>query len=241
MIDPIVKMLGSGWEWLAGVSWGAVCVRLLLSILCAGVLGIERATKRHAAGLRTYILVCMGSCIAMYTNQFIYEAFATGDVARMANGVVGGLGFLGAGTILTTNHNRIRGLTTASGLWACGCIGLALGIGFYSLAVVGTVLVSGCLVILPRFESVFVNSATYFDVHVEIREMNNLEKLLNFIRQRGYQICSVAFDSTFNGSGLACYAFTLQSLNPHHKRRQQDALITELRDLPFVNYAGKDY
>ena len=134
IVDPLVKLLGEGGAWLAEVSFGSVMIRLALAFICAGVLGIERTAKKQVAGLRTYILVCLGSCVAMFINQFIYEMTGAGDVARIASGVVGGLGFLGAGSIMMVNRGRVRGLTTASGLWAAGCIGLAIGVGFYTLA-----------------------------------------------------------------------------------------------------------
>ena len=105
--DPIIKLLGEGFEWLSSVSLGSVIVRLLLAIMCGGFLGAERAMKRQAAGFRTYILVAVGAAVAGFTNQFIAEIYGETDVGRLGNGVVTGIGFLGAGTILITSRNKI--------------------------------------------------------------------------------------------------------------------------------------
>ena len=95
----------------------SIVLRILLAVFLGGVIGLERGMKNRAAGLRTYMLVCMGSCIVMVTNQYIYQAYGTGDPVRMGAQVVSGIGFLGAGSIIVTARNQIRGLTTAQ---ACG-------------------------------------------------------------------------------------------------------------------------
>ena len=137
MIDPVVKFLG---DWLDDVSniW-TILIRLILAVIFGGIIGLERASKRHAAGFRTYILVCLGATLAMITNQFICEKSGQGDYARLGAQVISGIGFLGAGTILVTSKNQIKGLTTAAGLWACACMGLSIGIGYYTLAIGGLV------------------------------------------------------------------------------------------------------
>ena len=94
----------------------SIAVRILLAIVLGGVIGLERGMKNRAAGLRTYMLVCMGACIVMITNLYIYQAYDTGDPVRMGAQVVSGIGFLGAGSIIVTARNQIKGLTTAAGL-----------------------------------------------------------------------------------------------------------------------------
>ena len=109
-------------------------VRLALALLLGGMLGIERGRKRRPAGLRTYMIVCIASSLVMITSQYMAEVFGTGDPARMGAQVISGIGFLGAGTIMITSR-QVKGLTTAAGLWAAACIGLAVGIGFYAGAI----------------------------------------------------------------------------------------------------------
>ena len=113
------------------VTYLAVALRILAAVIIGGFVGLERGMKNRPAGLRTYMLVCVGSCLIMLTNQYIYQCYGTGDPVRMGAQVVSGIGFLGAGTIVVTRRNQIKGLTTAAGLWTAAGVGLALGIGFY--------------------------------------------------------------------------------------------------------------
>ena len=107
----------------------AIIVRIVVAIMLGGIIGLERGMKNRPAGLRTYMLVCMGSCVVMLINQYTTQVFGTGDPVRLGAQVISGIGFLGAGTIVVTSHNQIKGLTTAAGLWASACIGVAIGIG----------------------------------------------------------------------------------------------------------------
>ena len=118
------------------LTYEAIAVRVVLSVLVGGVIGIERERKNQPAGLRTYILVCLGACLVMMTNQYICSMFQTGDPSRLGAQVISGIGFLGAGTILVTRNHQVRGLTTAAGLWTSACIGIAIGIGFYEGALI---------------------------------------------------------------------------------------------------------
>lgn len=119
----------------------SILVRTVLAIICAGLIGYDRHTHGAPAGLRTHILVCVGAMIAMSTGQYTSLVFGSADITRIGAQVVSGIGFLGAGSIIVTRSNHIAGLTTAAGLWASACIGLALGVGFYEGALVGTVAV----------------------------------------------------------------------------------------------------
>ena len=175
----------------------------------------------------------------MYINQFIYEMVGTGDMARLASGVVGGLGFLGAGTIMLVNRGRVRGLTTASGLWAAGCIGLAIGIGFYTLAIFGTLLALTILMLLPKVEVLFSGRSPYFDLHVEVESREFLRDLLSAIRADGYRIGTISADAAFDGSSLACYSFTVQYTGKEKKARAcHRELLGKLSALPYVVHAS---
>lgn len=110
-------------------------VRLALALILGGILGIERGRKRRPAGLRTYMIVCMASALVMLTGEYLVQEYGTGDPARLGAQVISGIGFLGAGTIIITSR-QVKGLTTAAGLWAAACMGLAIGAGFYAGAVI---------------------------------------------------------------------------------------------------------
>lgn len=139
---------------LAQLSIGTVLLRIALAALCGGLVGLERGRKGRPAGFRTHILVCLGAALAMMTNQYIYESFgASGDPARLGAQVISGIGFLGAGTIIVTGQHQVKGLTTAAGLWASACVGLAVGIGFYEAAVIACVVIALAERVLRDFGS----------------------------------------------------------------------------------------
>ncbi len=123
------------------IGLASVLLRLVLAVLFGGLVGLNRALVKRAAGFRTHILVCLGSTVVMMTNQYMYECLLwSTDPARLGAQVITGVGFLGAGTILM-KADKVQGLTTAAGLWACACIGLAIGVGFYSASIVAILLV----------------------------------------------------------------------------------------------------
>ena len=108
------------------LTFWAILVRLSLAVVCGGVIGAERETKRRPAGFRTHILICLGAAITTLTSQYLLLSLHLfTDVARLGAQVISGIGFIGAGTIIVTRDKRVKGLTTAAGLWAAAIIGLA--------------------------------------------------------------------------------------------------------------------
>ena len=161
----------------------SITLRLILAVLFGGVIGLERGANRHAAGFRTHILVCVGATLAMLTNQYIYETISQAvDPSRMGANVITGVGFLGVGTILVTGRHKIKGLTTAAGLWTSACIGLALGIGFYYGALVAGLLVFLSLAFLPKVEGYFYNRSRVMDLYVELDSIAKLKGFLGYVR-----------------------------------------------------------
>ena len=179
---------------------GAIVVRILISLAFGAILGLDRGLKSRPAGLRTYILVCVGSCIVMMTNQYVYQVFDTGDPVRMAAQVVSGIGFLGAGTIIVTRRNQIRGLTTAAGLWASACVGLAIGIGLYEIALVGGLAVVIVLTSLGHWDLFIRRRARDVDVYIELPVSFSFAVFLEKLRQQGLGISNLQF---IGGEGSA--------------------------------------
>ena len=149
-------------EFLESADEVAVAIRLVIATLCGSLIGWERVIKRHSAGIKTFALVSLGSAVATALN--IYLAMLPGldaDVSRIPAGVVSGIGFLGAGTILMRgNDNRVHGLTTAAGLWACACLGLAIGVGFYGAAITAGIII---FLSLTVFQRLGVKISNHFD------------------------------------------------------------------------------
>ncbi len=127
-------------------------MRALAAVVIGGLIGSERARHGRAAGMRTHILVCLGSCMTAMTSMFVHSFLGSGDVFRIPAQVVSGIGFLGAGMIILKSNNIITGLTTAAGVWTTATIGVALGYGYYVGAVVVTMLFLTTIVLFARFE-----------------------------------------------------------------------------------------
>ena len=134
-------------------------VRLTLAVFCGGILGLERVKKRRPAGFRTYMLVCLGASLTMIISQYLASRGQMTDVSRLGAQVINGVGFLGAGTIIVTGKQQIKGLTTAAGLWASACMGLAIGAGFYLGALIGCVAIYLTISVLRMLEDWIMASA----------------------------------------------------------------------------------
>ncbi len=180
-------------DYFYDVNIVSVTIRLFLAVLYGGIIGLERGATRHPAGFRTHILVCVGATLAMLTNQYICETglYNPADPSRLGAQVITGVGFLGVGTILVTGGGqKIKGLTTAAGLWASACIGLALGIGFYSGAIVAGFLVFISLRFLKNIENYFYDLSRVMDLYVELDSLPKLKEYQKFITDQGIAIQS---------------------------------------------------
>lgn len=173
---------------LREITYVSICLRILTAVVIGGILGVERGRKNRPAGLRTYMLVCVGSCLIMLTNQYVYQAAATGDPTRLGAQVISGIGFLGAGTIIVTKHNQIKGLTTAAGLWASAGIGLALGIGFYEAALIAGLAIYLILTALQRWDDRMHQNARVMELYIEQSEDCNLGSLIRQLRSLEVEI-----------------------------------------------------
>ncbi len=167
-----------------------VLVRLVASVILGGLIGIERASSKHDAGLRTHIIVCLGAASVMIVSQLItQQSGAITDITRLGAQVISGIGFLGAGSILV-NRSRVRGLTTAAGLWTTGCLGLVIGAGFLEVALTIVALMMFTIYILRPFSLKIRASAMTFEVNVNI-EKRSLTEYVEEFAKRNFEVMSV--------------------------------------------------
>ncbi len=142
---------------------GELVIRLLIAAILGGLIGWDRERKDGVAGLRTHMLVCVGSSLMMIVSAFGFKDIlgqpsVVLDPSRIAAQVISGIGFLGAGTILFLRPQIVRGLTTAAGLWSVAGVGLAVGGGLYLAAVAATIIIFVILAILKPFEKRFLKN-----------------------------------------------------------------------------------
>ncbi len=169
-------------------------VRIVLAAMLGALIGLERGRKHRPAGVRTHTLVCMASALVMITNEQLILAYGTGgDPARMGAQVISGIGFLGAGTILTDRQNRIKGLTTAAGLWASACIGLAIGGGFYVGGIFATALILLAFTKLIDVEQHLVMRSRVMDLNVSFDSAKNMNNFISEITSHDCSILSFSY------------------------------------------------
>ena len=146
--------------YLSSMCEGAVVLRLAIATLCGSLIGWERVVKHHSAGIKTFSLVSLGSAVATVLNIYLAAMpDLSADVSRIPAGVVSGIGFLGAGTILVTGRNQIKGLSTAASLWVTSCMGMAIGAGYMTVGITCFALVLLANIVLRRFSAVVENNS----------------------------------------------------------------------------------
>lgn len=166
-------------DWIYDFTISSAVLRLTLAFVFGGIVGLERGANKHQAGLRTHILVSVGACLAMMTNLYMhFELTLRSDPGRLGAQVISGIGFLGVGLILVTSKNKVKGLTTAAGLWASACIGLALGAGFYIGGILAGFFVFVTLAFLPKLELFFYERSRAMSIYVELESMNDVRNFL---------------------------------------------------------------
>ena len=165
-----------------------VILRLVLALISGGILGYERSRKRIDAGFRTHILVCMSSCAIMITNVHTYLYYQTGDPVRMPAQVISGVGFLGAGCILVTGDRRIRGMTTAAGIWGAACLGLCIGAGDYIVALTVLALVILNMTIFQAVDARIVKKTKYIRLYMEFESVTEVRKFVKYVRENEIKI-----------------------------------------------------
>jgi len=182
----------------------AVLFRLVLAAILSGIIGFEREFHGRAAGFRTHILLCIGSTLTMLTSMHIFDVYYSKvacDPARIAAGVITGIGFLGAGAIMRSKGS-IRGLTTAASLWVVAGVGLAVGSGLYFGAIVTTALTLIALFFFSRMEHAMIRKDWYKTIIVETKEgTDQLKGIRDILADYGTQITD--FQVSRSGDGIS--------------------------------------
>ena len=184
-------------------------LRLFVAAFCGGLIGIERGKKRRAAGFRTHMLVCMGAALTMVLGIYLHHMVASGlwglanpesyriDVSRFGAQVINGIGFLGAGTIIVTGRQQVKGMTTAAGFWASACTGLPIGAGFYSAALIACVLILLTIVLFSRLESWILSRSRNINLYIEFDSMDGISEIVKTTNEQNVRIFRPLFCHLF--------------------------------------------
>ncbi len=231
--DPLAALMGT---WSEELTLGSILLRTALAVILAALLGCERASKRHAAGLRTFMLVALAACCAVMTDLHLMCTQGMSIPVVTAAAVIGAA-ILSSSSILYSSKNQIKGLTTSVGLWACGIIGITAGAGLYSVTVIGFFALICCLSLFPKIEMYLKNRSDHFEIHLELVNRQALPDFTATVRGLGLRIDDIESNPAYHSSGLSVYTVSLTVVGKELKWYKTHKEIIEALGSPeYVRY-----
>jgi putative Mg2+ transporter-C (MgtC) family protein len=218
--------------------------RIMLIVILSGLIGIERESKNHPAGLRTHILVGVGSCLLMLVSLYGFEPFLEEhpdlvgfDPSRIPSYVISGIGFLGAGTIMVHGGVTVRGLTTAASIWVVAGLGLVVGIGMYWEAVFTTLIIVITLFFLNKFESFYKMKVRHKQLLllslVVKKGEGHISSINNAITNHGIEITQYQIEDDDDLKGVERFKYSLLLLTPDTVNF--DGVLEVMKELPCID------
>jgi len=233
IIDPIANIMG---EWSANLTLWSIILRLACSFLFSAIIGCERANKRHSAGLRTFIIVSLGSTLAGLFDMFLIETFDI-KIPLLSASIVLAVSILSTRSILVSSKNQIRGLTTAFTIWTSAILGTCIGIGFYLAFLIGFALVLICLTSFHAMEKYLKNRSNHFEIHLELINRKSLSEFVATIRRLGLRVDDIESNVAYHNSGLSVYTISLTVASPELKKyKTHSEIIQAINSLDYVCY-----
>jgi putative Mg2+ transporter-C (MgtC) family protein len=224
-------------DYMHEINIVTVIVRIVIATIMGGFIGIERFKQGRAAGMRTHILVALGSALASMIGLFLsQELHMANDPTRIAAQVVSGIGFLGMGTILVKGRFQITGLTTAAGLWATAAIGLALGMGFYTGSIAAFVCAVLTITLMSKLEYILTKKYNRFGIYVEIKSDEYVRTAIDMLKEK-YKTSAIQVTVPRSGkSGNVGIEANVHILQKKH-RISPDAVAREIETNDYVIFA----
>lgn len=231
--DPIATFLG---DWSSELGARAIIFRIIISIVFSAIIGCERSSKRHSAGLRTFILVSLASTIAMLIDLYLMQDFGV-VFAFLSTATIISTAMLSGNSILFTSKNQIKGLTTSVGLWATGIIGLSIGAGLYTVTTISFIALICILYIFPKFESALKERSNHFEIHLELKNKSYLQDFVTTIRKLGLRIDDIELNPAYINSGLSVYSISITIDSKELKKyKKHSEIIKALSTLEYIYY-----
>lgn len=188
----IEKILSDSQAFIQDFNTASIALRLIIAVIFGGIIGVERGRKNFAGGARTITLVCLGSCLVIIVNEYLrIKSNHTIDPARIAAQIINGVGFLGAGTIMVTGNNRVKGLTTAASLWVSAIIGIAIGCGFIYGAFLGLVFSLLSITVFQKYNKWYAKFDRYIELYLEIDPDIGMNQVRNYAKENNFVIKSL--------------------------------------------------
>ena len=230
--DIIAKLLGI---WSSEVNIASTALKTVMAVLMALILGCERAKNRHAAGLRTLIVLSIGSVLAGIADMYFVEVLGT-QFAFLSAAVVIGIAIISANTIIFSSKNQIKGLTTSMGVWAMAIISALLGFGLYTASLIGFVALMIGFLAFTKLESYIKTRSNHLEVHLELKSRNSLQEFMGTIREFGLKIDDIESNPAYANSGLGVYSVKLTVVGDKLKNKRHADIIEALSVLDCVYF-----
>lgn len=229
--DPLALLMGS---WSREVNIYTILLRIGISMLFSAFIGIERSSKRHSAGLRTFIMVSLAGTVAMLTDIFLMTETQM-SIPVLSAAVVIGAAMISGNSVLYSSKSQIKGLTTSAALWACGVIGLTAGAGMYTVTAVAFVSVICGLSLFPTIEHGLKDRFNHFEMHLELKNKTNLQDFVTTIRKLGMVIDNIESNPAYINSGLSVYTVSVTIRGKELKKyKKHSEIIQALSTLEYV-------
>ena len=227
-------------DYLRQLNIWSMMLRVLCAMAAGGLVGFERERKGRPAGFRTYMLVALGAALTIMLSQYLNLMFEgpwkeisdslgiKTDVSRLGAQVINGIGFLGAGTILVTGRQQVKGLTTAAGLWASACTGLAVGAGFYECVLIAFAMIFLSIRLFPIVDAYIQENARDINLYMEFYSLGDISTIINQLKSQNVQIYDIDIERNKSGEALhpsAIFSIRLNEKIPHTQ------LLSDLAEL----------
>ena len=232
MKDPIIELFK-----IPEVSFFVqIITRIFLSVLFSIFLGVERANKRHAAGLRTFIVVSLTGTISSLIDSYLMRALNV-TFPFVSSALAIGLAIISSYTIIYSSKNQIKGLTTSVSLYSQAFIGFALGFGLYTIALIGVIILIISLSVLPKAEVYLKNRSSHFEIHLELKNKTDLAEFVTVIRDLGLAIDDIEANPAYANSGLSVYTISLTIFKDELKQfKTHTEIIEALKTIPYISF-----
>ncbi|MBQ9313661.1 MAG: MgtC/SapB family protein [Clostridia bacterium] len=231
IMDPIGNFLGM---WAVELNTYSIIFRIFIAILLGTIIGCERSSKRHAAGLRTFMLVFIATAVSMILDSLISKGSGMHLISAAA---LLGISTISVNSILYSSRNQIRGLTTAVGIWLCGIIGLCIGAGYYTITLVSFFALMVSISFFPELEIYLKNRSNHFEIHIEFTNQKYLQDFVTVIRKLGLRIDDIELNPAYANSGLSVYTISVSIISEELKQyKTHKEIIEALSTLEYVSH-----
>lgn len=231
-MDPLVHLLG---PWSGEITFWSILLRLVLSLLLGAVIGWERSNKRHSAGLRTFMLAFLTGSLASLLDSYIFADSGRTGLYILSGATIIGASVIAVHSVFYSSRNQIKGLTTAVGLWVALVIGIALGMGYYTVALTSFAALLCALLWFPALEIAFKNRSNHFEIHLELTNSVSLQDFVTVLRRLGITIDEIEQNPAYVGSGLSVYSISISVSNEMLKKyKSHGEIIDALKTLDYV-------